>query len=309
MSFAMIFPGQGSQSVSMLAALSKAYPQVIETYQEVSDALNYDLWNRVQNGTEAELSQTHVTQPAMLAGGVAVWRIWQAQNGATPAALAGHSLGEYSALVAAGCLSLHDTAALVADRGRFMQEAVPVGVGAMAAILGLDDAQVISVCERAAEGEVVSAANFNSPGQVVVAGNTGAVERAVELARQAGAKRAIVLPVSVPSHCSLMLPAAERLAERLADIEIAAPLIRVYNNVDVQAETEPNAIRDALKRQLFSPVRWVEIIRCFAQQPIVHVVECGPGNVLVGLNKRIERQMSAHATLDQDSLVRALAAI
>jgi [acyl-carrier-protein] S-malonyltransferase len=307
MSFAMIFPGQGSQSVGMLAALADAYSQVRETYQEASDAVGCDLWNRVQNGPKAELNQTHITQPAMLAGGVAVWRIWQTQGGAMPAVLAGHSLGEYSALVAAGSLSLGDAAALVADRGRFMQAAVPAGAGAMAAILGLDDAQVLMACEQSAEGEVVNAANFNSPGQVVIAGNTGAVERAVEQAKQSGAKRAVILPVSVPSHCSLMLPAAEHLAERLADIDIAVPSIPVYNNVDVQAEIEADAIRDALKRQLFSPVRWVEIICGFARQPITQVVECGPGKVLVGLNKRIARQMSAQATLDPDSLAKALA--
>ncbi|NOX75797.1 MAG: ACP S-malonyltransferase [Gammaproteobacteria bacterium] len=309
MTFAMIFPGQGSQSVGMLAGLAVQFPEIEQTFAEASQALGYDLWQRVQNGPESELNQTHITQPAMLAGGVAAWRAWQAQGGPAPAMLAGHSLGEYSALVVAGSLSLVDAAALVADRGRFMQEAVPAGVGAMAAILGLEDDNVIAVCEAAAQGEVVTAVNFNSPGQVVVAGNAAAVDRAVELAKEAGAKRAIVLPVSVPSHCSLMQPAAERLAERLADIAIVAPQIPVLNNVDVSAETEPDAIRAALKRQLFSPVRWVETINAIAAQNIEQVVECGPGKVLSGLNKRINRQMTAYAILDAGMMAKALQAI
>lgn len=309
MTFACIFPGQGSQSVGMLAGLAEAYPQVRETYQEASAALGYDLWQLVQDGPEAELNQTHITQPAMLAGGVAVWRILQAQGLAQPTALAGHSLGEYSALVAAGSLSLGDAAALVADRGRFMQQAVPAGVGAMAAILGLDDDQVIAVCDQAAQGEVVTAVNFNSPGQVVVAGNAAAVERAVEQAKAAGAKRALLLPVSVPSHCSLMAPAAEQLAERLAAIPIHSPTIPVINNVDVKAESEPEAIRDALTRQLFSPVRWVATINALADRGVQQVVECGPGKVLAGLNKRINRDMAAFTTVDGDSLKQALQAI
>lgn len=309
MTFALVFPGQGSQSVGMQAELADAFPSVKETYQEASDALGFDLWQLVQAGPEEELNKTHITQPAMLAGGVAVWRVWQEQGGPTPSVLAGHSLGEYSALVAAGCLSLSDAASLVADRGRFMQEAVPAGVGAMAAILGLDDDKVIEVCANAAEGEVVTAVNFNSPGQVVVAGNVAAVERAVNLAKEAGAKRALVLPVSVPSHCSLMIPAAERLAERLANIDFKAPAIPVFNNVDVKAEPEPAAIRDALKRQLFSPVRWADTINTFAQQDIQQVVECGPGKVLAGLNKRINRQMTAYTTESVGSLTKASQAI
>ncbi len=309
MTFALVFPGQGSQSVGMQAELAEAYPQIKETYQEASDALGFDLWQLVQKGPQEELNKTHITQPAMLAGGVAMWRVWQEQGGQTPSAIAGHSLGEYSALVAAGCLSLGDAASLVADRGRFMQEAVPAGVGAMAAILGLDDDRVIEVCSNAAEGEVVTAVNFNSPGQVVIAGNVAAVERAVNLAKEAGAKRALVLPVSVPSHCSLMMPAAERLAERLANIAFKAPVIPVFNNVNVKPESEPDAIRDALKRQLFSPVRWVDTINTFAQQDIQQVVECGPGKVLAGLNKRIDRQMTAFTTESVGSLTKALQAI
>lgn len=308
MSFAFIFPGQGSQSVGMLADLAAQHVQVAETFAEASDALGYDLWKITQDGPADELNQTHITQPAMLAGGIAVYRVWQALGGAQPLAMAGHSLGEYTALVAAGSLSLNDAVSLVADRGRFMQEAVPAGVGAMAAILGLDDATMITVCEQAAEGEVVSAVNFNSPGQVVVAGHKSAVERAVEQAKAAGAKRALLLPVSVPSHCSLMLPAAERLAERMADIEFKTPQIPVYNNVDVVAESDVDAIRAALKRQLFSPVRWVETVQALSGQGVDTVVECGPGKVLAGLNKRINKAMVTQVTLDADSLAKALAA-
>lgn len=313
MTYALLFPGQGSQSVGMLAELAEVYPQISATFQEASDALGYDLWQLVQNGPEDQLNQTHITQPAMLVGGVALWRVWQTLVETPPAAMAGHSLGEYSALVAAGSLSLADAVTLVADRGRFMQEAVPAGEGAMAAILGLDDDKVAEVCAAAAEstpgGEVVTAVNFNSPGQVVIAGNTAAVNCAVDLAKEAGAKRALLLPVSVPSHCSLMMPAAERLAERLAGIEVSSPTIPVFNNVDVRAESDPDAIRDALKRQLFCPVRWVETIQTFARQGIQTVVECGPGKVLAGLNKRINRDMSAHTTSDVAGLNKAVQAI
>jgi [acyl-carrier-protein] S-malonyltransferase len=293
----------------MLAELSETFPQIKATYQEASDVLGYDLWSLVKNGPEEELNKTHITQPAMLAGGVAVWRVWQDEGGPMPVAMAGHSLGEYSALVAAGSMSLGDAALLVSDRGRFMQEAVPAGVGAMAAILGLDDDKVIDVCKKAVEGDVVTAVNFNSPGQVVIAGNTAAVERAVALAKEAGAKRALILPVSVPSHCSLMNPAAEQLEERLAGIDINKPSIPVYNNVDVQAESEPDAIRDALKRQLFSPVRWVDTINAIAKQDVQHIVECGPGKVLAGLNKRINKQMTALSTYDVDNLKKAIESV
>ncbi len=312
MTYAVVFPGQGSQSIGMLMGLAEVHAQIKETFQEASDALGYDLWQRVQNGPEEELNKTHITQPAMLAGGVAVWRIWQSQVKAQPVAMAGHSLGEYSALVAADSLSLSDAVTLVADRGRFMQEAVPSGKGAMAAILGLDDDKVGEVCAEAAKnvvGEVVTAVNYNSPGQVVIAGNTAAVNCAVELAKKAGAKRALPLPVSVPSHCSLMMPAAERLAERLAGVAIQAPVIPVFNNVDVQAENTADAIRDALKRQLFSPVRWVDTVQAFAEQGIQQVVECGPGKVLAGLNKRINREMTGLTTSDLAGLDKAVQAV
>ncbi len=312
MTYAVVFPGQGSQSIGMLMALAEVHAHIKETFQEASDALGYDLWHLVQNGPEEELNKTHITQPAMLAGGVAVWRVWQSQQGTQPVAMAGHSLGEYSALVAADSLSLSDAVTVVADRGRFMQEAVPAGEGAMAAILGLDDDKVSEVCAEATKsvtGEVVTAVNYNSPGQVVIAGNTAAVNRAVELARETGAKRALSLPVSVPSHCSLMMPAAERLAERLAGIAIQRPVIPVFNNVDVQAENTADAIRDALKRQLFSPVRWVDIVQAFAAQGIQQVVECGPGKVLAGLNKRINREMTGLTTSDLAGLDKAVQAV
>ncbi len=312
MTYAVVFPGQGSQSIGMLMGLAEAHIPIKETFQEASDALGYNLWPLVQKGPEEELNKTHITQPAMLAGGVAVWRVWQSLVKTQPVAMAGHSLGEYSALVAAGSLSLKDAVTLVADRGRFMQEAVPTGEGAMAAILGLDDDKVGEICAEAAKSvvdEVVTAVNYNSPGQVVIAGNTAAVNRAVELAKEAGAKRALLLPVSVPSHCRLMMPAAERLAKRLADIVILSPVIPVFNNVDVQAENSADAIRDALKRQLFSPVRWVDTVLAFAAQGIQQVVECGPGKVLAGLNKRINREITGLTTSDSASLDKTVQAV
>src|SRR3569623_59268 len=293
MPFAFIFPGQGSQSVGMLAALAEAYPEVQATFATASAVLGYDLWTLVQNGPQEELNRTDKTQPAMLAAGVAVWRVWQRRGGAQPAHMAGHSLGEYTALVCAGALALEQAVAAVAERGRYMQEAVPAGQGAMAAILGLDDAAVLAACEAAAQGEVVSAVNFTAPGQVVIAGASAAVARAVELAKQAGAKRAVVLPVSVPSHCSLLRPAAERLAAHLEQLDFRAPAIPVINNVDVAATQAPRAIREALVRQLENPVRWEETIQSLAQCGVRAAVECGPGKVLSGLNKRIAREKTA----------------
>ena len=308
MNIACVFPGQGSQSVGMLGALATAYPEVEETFAAASQALDYDLWQLTQQGPEAELNRTDKTQPVMLAAGVAVWRVWQKRQGTRPAFLAGHSLGEYTALVCAGSIDLESAVRLVAERGRYMQEAVPAGQGAMAAILGLADDQVRTACEQAAQGEVVAAVNLNSPGQVVIAGQRTAVERAVETAKQAGAKRALLLPVSVPSHCSLMGPAAERLALYLHDIEIKAPQIPVLNNVDVNLCTAPDEIRDALVRQLVSPVRWVETIQALAGKDVHCIVECGPGKVLAGLNKRIDREMTAVSIQDPDSLDEALTA-
>ncbi len=306
MSLAFVFPGQGSQSVGMLADLAASYPQVEATFAEASEVLGYDLWKLVQEGPAEELNQTHITQPAMLSAGVVVWRVWQEKGGAQPAMMAGHSLGEYTALVCAGALAFKDAVALVAERGRLMQEAVPAGTGAMAAILGLEDEQVADVCAKAAEGQVLSPVNYNSPGQVVVAGQAEAVNRAVEVAKEAGAKRALLLPVSVPSHCALMQPAAEQLALKLADIEVNTPSIPVINNVDVTVADSPEAIRDALVRQLYSPVRWVETVRKMNADGADALVECGPGKVLAGLNKRIERGMGADAVFDVAGLDKAL---
>ena len=309
MSFAFIFPGQGSQSVGMLAGLAKSHSIVTNTFNEASNALGYDLWALVQDGPADDLNQTDRTQPAMLTAGVACWRVWQEQGGAMPSMMAGHSLGEYTALVCAGAMSLTDAVTLVADRGRFMQDAVPAGEGAMAAVLGLDDDAVIAVCSDAAEDDVLSAVNFNSPGQVVIAGSTAAVERATVVAKERGAKRALVLPVSVPSHCALMEPAAAKLAQRLAGIEISSPQIPVINNVDVAWPTEPDAIRAALVSQLSNPVRWVETINNMAAEGVSTVVECGPGKVLTGLNKRINKQVPAAPLFDDVSLAAALDAV
>ncbi len=309
MSLAFVFPGQGSQAVGMLAELAGAYPVVAATFGEASAALGYDLWQLVQQGPAEALNQTDKTQPAMLAAGVAVWRVWQERRGTRPDYLAGHSLGEYTALVCAEAMTLADGARLVAERGRFMQEAVPAGQGAMAAILGLDDAQVIGACASAAQGQVVSAVNFNSPGQVVIAGNVEAVQRALEACKQAGAKRAVLLPVSVPSHCQLMLPAAQRLAETLQDVAIQTPSIPVINNVDVTSSDQADAIRAALVKQLHSPVRWVEIVQTLAANGVSSIVECGPGKVLAGLNKRIAKDMGMWPVYDPASLDAAVQAL
>lgn len=303
---AIVFPGQGSQSVGMLAELAGAYTEVQTTFAEASEALGYDLWALAQNGPEEDLNQTDRTQPAMLAAGVAVWRVWQSQGGMSPAFMAGHSLGEYTALVCAGSLEFSAAVRLVAERGRRMQEAVPAGVGAMAAILGLDDDQVRRACAEAEQGEVVQAVNFNSPGQVVIAGNKAAVERACELAKTLGAKRAVPLAVSVPSHSSLMRPAAEAFAATLGEVEFRTPQIPVIHNADVSAHATADAIRDALIRQIFSPVRWVETVQYLGRQGISRIVEAGPGKVLIGLNKRIDKNIASVAAFDSASLAEAL---
>lgn len=306
MTFACVFPGQGSQSLGMLSALSDAHPQVREAFQEASDALDMDLWSLVQSGPEEDLNRTENTQPAMLAAGVATWRVWRSSGGPDPAMMAGHSLGEYTALVCADALNFSDAVQLVAERGRLMQGAVAPGEGAMAAILGLDDAQVIDVCERAAAGQVVEAVNFNSPGQVVIAGSAAAVDRAVALAGEAGAKRSVKLPVSVPSHCRLMEDAAARLAERLAGLSIGAPCIPVIHNVDASRHDNPDGIRAALAAQLHRPVRWVDSIRVMTGQGISRVVEMGPGKVLSGLNKRIDKGLASACVQDPETLRQAL---
>ncbi|WP_417879142.1 ACP S-malonyltransferase [Vibrio sp.] len=300
--FAVVFPGQGSQTVGMLAELGEQYSVVKATFSEASEALGYDLWNLVQNGPVEDLNETHRTQPALLAASVAIWRVWQEVGGEQPQIVAGHSLGEYSALVCAGVVDFKQAIKLVALRGELMQQAVPAGVGAMFAIIGLDDAAIAKACEEAAQGEVVSPVNFNSPGQVVIAGNKAAVERAGELCKAAGAKRALPLPVSVPSHCALMKPAADKLAEALADIEFNAPIVPVINNVDVIAETDPEKIKDALVRQLYSPVRWTEGVVAMHEQGVENLLEFGPGKVLTGLTKRIVKALSAQAVNDPASL-------
>lgn len=289
---AFVFPGQGSQSVGMLGPLGARYRVVIDTFEEASEALNVDLWDLSQNGPESTLNQTRNTQPALLAAGVACWRVWLERGGPRPAVMAGHSLGEYTALVAAGSLDFADGIRLVAERGRRMQEAVPEGQGAMAAVIGLDDANVEAACEAAAGGEVVSAANYNAPGQVVIAGAALAVERALAEAKTRGAKRAMMLPVSVPSHCALMKPAAEGLAGSLEQVAFGAPEPAVLHNVDVSERSEAAAIREALLRQLYSPVRWTDTVRALTERGITHAVECGPGKVLSGLARRIDRGLS-----------------
>lgn len=308
MTLAFVFPGQGSQSVGMLSELAARYPVVKDTFAEASAVLQQDLWQIVREGPDALLNQTHITQPAMLAAGVATWRVWQARGGPVPQVMAGHSLGEYSALVCAGSLEFSAAIELVSLRGQYMQHAVPSGQGAMAAILGLEDQQVIDACAQAAQGEVVAAVNFNSPGQVVIAGQVDAVARAMDACKAAGAKRALPLPVSVPSHCALMKPAAEKLAERLQRIEVMAPRIPVINNVDVTTPSDPAAIRDALVRQLYNPVRWVETVQKMNRDGVATLMECGPGKVLLGLNKRINKEMAAYALLDAASIDAALTA-
>ncbi|MCW0305938.1 MULTISPECIES: ACP S-malonyltransferase [Pantoea] len=305
--FAFVFPGQGSQTVGMLADLAAAYPAVEETFREASDVLGYDLWQLVSQGPAEELNKTWQTQPALLAASVAIYRVWQQQGGQQPALMAGHSLGEYSALVCAGVLNFADAIKLVELRGKLMQEAVPEGTGAMQAIIGLDDAAIAKACEESAQGEVVSPVNFNSPGQVVIAGNKEAVERAGAACKAAGAKRALPLPVSVPSHCALMKPAADKLALTLETITFNAPAVPVINNVDVKAETDADAIRHALIRQLYSPVRWTESVEAMAAQGVTQLIEMGPGKVLTGLTKRIVDGLSAAAVNDTASLTAALA--
>lgn len=304
--FAMVFPGQGSQAVGMLAELAEQYPIVTETFAQASDVLGYSLWDLVQNGPEEELNKTWKTQPALLAASVAIWRVWQEKQGKMPQMMAGHSLGEYSALVCAGVIDFAAAIKLVELRGQLMQEAVPAGTGAMYAIIGLDNDAIAKACEEAAQGQVVSPVNFNSPGQVVIAGNKEAVERAGVLCKEAGAKRALPLAVSVPSHCALMKPAADKLAVALQEIEFKQPEIQVVNNVDVIAQTDANTIRDALVRQLYNPVRWTETVELIAEKGITQLLEIGPGKVLTGLTKRISKEMNAAAVNDIASLDVAL---
>lgn len=306
MSLAFVFPGQGSQSVGMLSQLATEFPQVQATFSEASEVLGYDLWRLVSDGPVESLNQTDRTQPAMLAAGIAVWRSWQSVSKITPSFLAGHSLGEYTALVASGAIAFADAIKLVEQRGLFMQQAVPAGTGAMAAILGLDDDIVRAICSQASVNGIVEAVNFNSPGQVVIAGEAAAVNVAIELAKEQGAKRALLLPVSVPSHCALMKPAAKELEIILADITIQEPAIPVIHNVSVTSENNSEAIKRLLSEQLYSPVRWVETVQSFATQGVDTLIECGPGKVLAGLTKRIDKSLVGLAVFDQTSLDKAI---
>lgn len=293
-SLAFVFPGQGSQSLGMLSELGAQQHVIIDTFAEASAALGYDLWALTQQGPEEQLNQTDKTQPAILAASVALWRLWQAEGGPRPAFVAGHSLGEYSALVAAGSLPFADAVKLVELRGQLMQQAVPAGQGGMAAILGLEDADVLAACAEAAQGEVVSAVNFNAPGQVVIAGSAAAVERAIEACKAKGAKRAMALPVSVPSHCDLMRPAAERFAASVEAIAWQAPQIPLVQNVSAAAVADLDALKRDLLAQLYSPVRWVESMVALGDRGVTSLVECGPGKVLSGLNKRCVKGVSTY---------------
>ena len=307
--FAIAFPGQGSQSVGMLAELAEQHAVIKETFAEASQVLGYDLLALVLNGPAEDLNKTWRTQPALLTASVALWRLWQQQGGATPAVMAGHSLGEYSALVAAGAMAFKDAVPLVRFRAQAMQEAVPAGEGAMAAVMGLEPDAVREACAEAAQGQVVEAANLNAPGQIVIAGAKAAVERASEIAKARGAKRAVLLPVSAPFHCALMRPAAQRLAERLSGVTITRPEIAVINNVDVAVYDEAEKIRDALVRQAYSPVRWIELVQAMAARGMSHVIECGPGKVLAGMTKRIAKDVEGGSAHDAASLEQAIAAV
>ena len=308
MKTAFVFPGQGSQSVGMMAAYAEAHGDLIHAvFEEAGAALGENLWGLVCEGPAETLNQTIQTQPAMLTAGVAVWRAWQAQGGPMPDLMAGHSLGEYTALTCAGAIDFADAVRLVRLRAEAMQAAVPAGVGAMAAVLGLDDDATRAVCAEAAQGEVCEAVNFNSPGQVVIAGHKSAVDRACVLAKEKGAKRALPLPVSVPSHCALMRPAAEKLLAAMRDIAFRTPVVPVLHNADVASHQDPDAIRDALARQLYQPVRWVESMQAASTAGIELIAECGPGKVLAGLNKRILDNTPTLALADGAALADALA--
>lgn len=306
MTLAMVFPGQGSQSVGMQSDLAQACGEVLVTYDQASERLGYDLWDLVQNGSPDKLNETIVTQPAMLAAGIAAWRCWSKAGGANPEIMAGHSLGEYTALVAAGALNFSDAISLVRKRAELMQEAVPAGIGAMAAILGLDDEEILDVCDDSSSIGIAEAVNFNSPGQVVVAGHRAALERVIVLANERGARRAIMLHVSVPSHSSLMHPAGDLLAEALANTEFHSPAIPVVNSVDAAFYGDPDDIRERLKAQVFSPVRWVKTVRFMLENGATSFIECGPGRVLSGLHKRIDRTIPVGRIETRESLTEAL---
>ncbi|WP_375739634.1 ACP S-malonyltransferase [Pseudomonas boanensis] len=308
-SLAFVFPGQGSQSLGMLAEQGAQQQLVLDTFAEASEALGYDLWALTQQGPEEQLNQTDKTQPAILTASIALWRLWLAEGGKRPAFVAGHSLGEYSALVAAGSLAFVDAVKLVERRGQLMQQAVPAGQGGMAAILGLEDADVLAACAEASQGEVVSAVNFNAPGQVVIAGAAAAVGRAVEACKARGAKRAMPLPVSVPSHCALMKPAAERFAEAVEAVAWQAPQIPLVQNVSAAVVGDLEVLKRDLLAQLYSPVRWVESMVCLSGNGVADLVECGPGKVLSGLNKRCVKGVNTHNLDTPDAFAAARAAL
>lgn len=308
MALAFVFPGQGSQSLGMLSELAVQDPLVLQTFEEASDVLGYDLWRLTQEGPAEELNSTERTQPAMLTAGVAVWRVWRRLGGPAPTVMSGHSLGEFTALVCADALDFADAVDLVQFRGKVMQDAVPPGQGAMAAVLGLDDAAMREVCAEAAQNQVVEPVNFNAPGQVVIAGSAAAVDRAITLCKERGAKRAIPLPVSVPAHSALMRPAAGRLEEKLNSVNFRAPLVPEIYTVDVKRHGSPESIRKALVRQLHSPVLWVDTIRAMVDGGVCSIVECGPGKVLTGLNRRIERrkEVDVFAVYDMETIEAAI---
>lgn len=305
---AFVFPGQGSQKIGMLDELAVQFDVVAQTFAEASAVLGYDLWDRVQNAEQAAINMTECTQPLLLTCSVAIWRVWQQQGGPVPAYMAGHSLGEWSALVCAGVIAFDDAVLLVQQRGKFMQEAVPAGLGAMAAIIGLDDDKIVTICTESEQGECVAAVNFNSPGQVVIAGAVAPVERAMASCKEAGAKRALALPVSAPFHTEMMRPAAERLAEQIEAIEFAAPVIPIVHNVNAKLESDPAAIKALMIEQIYSPVLWTDCVQALAGFGVEFLVECGPGKVLSGLARRIDKSLSAQQSETPADIEKALMA-
>ncbi len=303
---AFVFPGQGSQQIGMLSDLAADYPSIQQTFDQASEVLGYDLWSLIQNGPEADLNSTDKTQPALLTTGVALWRLWHEQGGDTPAMVAGHSLGEYTALTCAGVFTLEEAVALVKIRGEFMQAAVPAGEGAMAAVLGLTDADIEGACEQAAQGDIVRAVNYNSPGQVVIAGQAAAVDRAIEICKEKGAKRALPLAVSVPSHCPLMQPAAEKLSTELDKLQFRDPAIPVIQNYTAAIPADSAELKQNMLEQLCNPVLWTQTIPLMADSGIETVVECGPGKVLSGLNKRIVRSFNVGSIGDSSGFAKML---
>lgn len=305
---ALVFPGQGSQSLGMLADIAADHAVIETTFREASEVLGQDLWQLCQTGTTEEINRTDITQPLLLTAGVALWRLWNELEGPQPVCVAGHSLGEYTALVAASAIEFAAAVKLVNLRGKYMQEAVPAGVGSMAAVLGLADEQIVEICEQAAQNQIVSAVNFNSPGQVVIAGHAEAVDRAIKMCKDAGAKRALALAVSVPSHCELMRPAADKLQQALEQIEVNQPNIPVVQNVSATVQQTPQAIKQSLVEQLYRPVLWVDCVNSMVDQGVEQVIECGPGKVLSGLNKRISRQLNVTSIGDLSGLEKSLSA-